>query len=103
MTPIPRFVGGKLIGFSWGLVTVDPSTQTRDPSETAYLRPSLSRPNLFVYQSTLAKEILFDTNKSAVGLLLNTAGKAYQLSASKEVIVTGGAFQSPTTFDGLGD
>ena len=95
MTPMPRFIGGKLIGSSWGLVTVDPSTQTGDASETAYLRPSLSRPNLFVYQSTLAKKILFDANKNAVGPLLNTAGKAYQLSASKEVIVSGGASQSP--------
>ncbi|OCL12515.1 GMC oxidoreductase [Glonium stellatum] len=95
MAPIPGFIGGKLIGSSWNLVTIDPSTQTRDSSETAYLRPSLSRPNLFVYQSTLAKKILFDANKNAVGVLLNTAGKAYQLSASKEVIITGGAFQSP--------
>ena len=102
MTPIPRFISGKLIGSSWGLVTVDPSTQTRDSSETAYLRPSLSRSNLFVYQSTLAKKILFDTNKNAMGLLLNTAGKACQLSASKEVIVTGGAFQSPQLLIVLG-
>ena len=50
---------------------------------------------LVVYQSTMAKKILFDTNKKITGVLVDTEGREYILSATKEVILTAGVFGSP--------
>jgi len=94
MKPIPGWIDGDLIGSSWMVWTTDPKTQVRESSETAYLRPALQRPNLFVYTSTMATKILFEGNE-AVGVLCNTHGKEFKLAAGKEVILSAGAFQSP--------
>ena len=68
---------------------------TRDSSETSFLRRGLTYPNYLVYQTTVAKKILFDKNKKAIGVIADTEGKEYTLSATKEVIVTAGVFRSP--------
>ena len=94
MKPIPGFIDGELIGSSWNIRAVDAKTQVRESSETAYLRPALKRPNLFVYHSTTALKVLFEGTE-AVGVLCNTLGKEFSLAAKKEVIVSAGAFQSP--------
>jgi choline dehydrogenase len=47
--------------------------------------------NLKVFTHTLAKQVLFDGNKTATGVLVETAGFNYTLSASKEVILSAGA------------
>jgi len=94
MKPIPGWIDGDLIGSSWMVWTTDPKTQVRESSETAYLRPALQRPNLFVYTSTMATKILFEGNE-AVGVLCNTHSKEFKLAAGKEVILSAGAFQSP--------
>jgi choline dehydrogenase len=39
--------------------------------------------------------VLFDENKKATGVLVETQGFQYTLSARKEVIVSAGAFGSP--------
>lgn len=46
--------------------------------------------NLNVYQQTLAKRIIFDNNKKATGVIVNSGGSNYQLNATKEVIVSAG-------------
>lgn len=54
-----------------------------------------------VYKNTLVNRILFDGNKTATGVRAITAGTfgtpsvEFTLNARKEVIVSGGAFQSP--------
>lgn len=95
--PIAGFTSGKLLGSSYVLDTIQPSTQLRESSETAFLQPMLNNPKskLVVYRSSLGKRILFDYNKKANGVLVNTDGASYTLSARKEVIVSAGAFQSP--------
>lgn len=93
--PIKGFTSGKLIGQSWSLNTIDATTQNRVSSETAFLQPALQKPNFLVYQSTLAKKILFNGQKVAVGVQVDSAGEVYTLSAKKEVIVSAGSFQSP--------
>lgn len=75
--------------------TINPSTETRDSSQTSFLNFAGIRNNLQVYTSTLTKKILFDANKRATGVVLSTARIQYTLSARKEVIVSAGAFQSP--------
>ena len=51
--------------------------------------------NLKVYTETLARKIVFDSNKKAVGVEVQSLGLPYTIHASKEVIVSAGAFQSP--------
>ena len=86
---------GYLLGQSYFLATINATTMTRDSSETSFLRRGLAYPNYMVYQSTMAKKILFDTNKKATGVLVDTEGREYILSATKEVILTAGVFGSP--------
>jgi choline dehydrogenase len=93
MKSIPGFIDGDLIGTSWAVRTADAKTQVRESSETAYLRPALKRPNLIVYHSTMATRILFN-DTVASGILCNSLGKNYGLSARKEVILSAGAFGS---------
>ena len=95
ISPINGFTSGKLLGSSYVLETINASTQTRDSSETSFLRSALGSYNLTVYQSTLAKRILFDENKKAVGVQVDSQGLPYVLSARKEVISSAGVFQSP--------
>lgn len=95
ISPINGFTSGKLLGSSYVLETINASTQTRDSSETSFLRSALGNINLTVYQSTLAKKILFDQNSKAVGVQVDSHGLSYALSAAKEVITSAGTFQSP--------
>ncbi|KAF2202069.1 putative choline dehydrogenase [Delitschia confertaspora ATCC 74209] len=95
LKPIPGFLGGELVGTSWYTRTVDRKTQTRESSETAYLRPVLQRTNLVVYQLTMATKVLFDGKKNAVGVECSCFGKTFYLNATREVILSAGALQSP--------
>ncbi|MCJ1249030.1 hypothetical protein MMC30_006252 [Trapelia coarctata] len=93
--PINGFTSGKLIGSAYVLETINATTQTRDSSETSFLQSQLHNYNLMVYQSTLAKRVLFDSNKTATGVVVDSEGLQYTLAAKREVILSAGAFQSP--------
>lgn len=94
--PIKGFTSGKLIGSAYVLETINGANQNRESSETAFLAPMLKKStNLIVFQSTLGKKILFDANKVAIGVQVDSAGLSYTLSSKKEVILSAGAFQSP--------
>ena len=89
---LPGLTNGTLLGWTYIAETLAPSTQTRSSSETSFLRDALAHTtNLQVYQSTLAKKVLFDSNKRATGVLVNSGGFEYQISAQKEVILSAGA------------
>lgn len=98
---LPGMVDGNLLGWTGCATTIDPLTQTRSSSETSMLREAINRDfNTQVYTHTLAKRILFDKQKRAKGVEVETAGLGsgsvrYRLQASKEVIVSAGAFRSP--------
>ena len=92
---IDGFQSGKLLGQSYSMFTIDAETMTRDSSETSFLRVGLDLPNYFIHHSTMAKKILFNENKEATGVLVDTAGFEYILSARKEVILSSGVFGSP--------
>ena len=51
--------------------------------------------DIVVYTQTLGKQILCDSKKTANGVLVDTGGESYLLSARKEVILSAGTFQSP--------
>jgi choline dehydrogenase len=92
------FESGNLAGaYAYPLATIREEENTRESSETAFLRPHLGvhNPNLITFVSTLAKRVLFDGEKRANGVLVDTQGLQYTIRARKEVIVSAGAFQSP--------
>lgn len=70
----------------------------------AYLRPALKRGNLKVEVGALARRILFD-GKRAVGVEYGTEGKTEVAHARREVILSGGAINSPQLLmlSGIGD
>lgn len=89
---VQDFNSGSLLGAQYCSSTIDPSTESRDSSQTSFLDAAQSRSNLKVYQLTTATRILFDGSKKATGVSLSTGAI---LSATREVILSAGAFQSP--------
>jgi choline dehydrogenase len=73
-------------------------------SSVAYLRPALSRPNLSVTTHSLASRILVE-NGRAVGIEYRKGGETHVLRAGREVILCGGAVNSPQLLQlsGIGD
>jgi choline dehydrogenase len=66
----------------------------RASAAVAYLRPAKARPNLHVETSALAERILFE-GRRAVGVTYRAAGIPRTARARKEVLVSGGAYNSP--------
>ena len=88
---IPGLNSGRLLGYARVTATIDQRLGTRSSSETSFLEESLESSTLLqVYQSTLAKSIMFNSNKTATGVSVTTSGKNYTLNARKEVIISAG-------------
>jgi choline dehydrogenase len=66
----------------------------RASTAVAYLRPAKHRQNLHVETSALAEKILFEGPR-AVAVAFRQAGTLRQARARKEVVICGGAFNSP--------
>ncbi|KAG5897966.1 hypothetical protein JTB14_013540 [Gonioctena quinquepunctata] len=62
---------------------------------TAFILPILDRPNLKVLLNSYVVRILFDEHKRAQGVVFTHNNKLYVVKASKEVIVSAGAYQTP--------
>lgn len=98
---LPGMEDGNLLGWTWIAQTIDPNTQVRSTSESSFLREALQlNDNLVVYQGTLAKKILFDADKRATGVMVETSGSgsgsvSYTITANREVIISSGSFRSP--------
>ncbi|MFT7687238.1 MAG: choline dehydrogenase-like flavoprotein [Candidatus Azotimanducaceae bacterium] len=60
----------------------------------AFLRPAMTRPNLTVITQAHASKVIFE-GKKAVGVTYSIKGKAHEVRANKEVLLSGGAFNSP--------
>ncbi|KAG9531937.1 alcohol oxidase, partial [Aureobasidium melanogenum] len=92
-------INGKLMGAQYSPLTLNPRDQARSSSQASFLNAALrsNSSRLKVYTHTLAKQILFDHNKTATGVRVQSgpSPESYILSASKEVILSAGAFQSP--------
>lgn len=101
LVELPGMSSGNLLGWTWVTHTIDPTTQTRSTSESAFLREALqSEGNLVTYQNTMAKKVLFDGDKRAVGVTVDagsigSGSITYTINATKEVILSAGAFRSP--------
>ncbi|KAL6119945.1 chdh [Pungitius sinensis] len=79
-------------GLGWMDMTVYKGK--RWSTASAYLRPALSRPNLKAEVRCLTTKILFDGNR-AVGVEYTQKGQTKRVFADKEVIISGGAINSP--------
>ena len=60
----------------------------------AYLRPAMKRPNLRVVTHALATQIVFEGAR-AVGVRYEQGGRTHLAKASREVVVSAGAINSP--------
>nr|WP_047167921.1 GMC family oxidoreductase N-terminal domain-containing protein [Sphingomonas sp. Y57] len=85
--------GERQEGFSACEVTVDRRGR-RASTARAYLRPALGRPNLALWTRTQATRLLIEEGR-AVGVELRGPEGLRQVRARKEVILSGGAYNSP--------
>jgi choline dehydrogenase len=79
-----------------GLYQVTQRDGARCSSAAAYLAPVRSRPNLTVHTGALVSRITFE-GRRASGVTYAMGGKAFHQPASREVILSGGAINSPQT------
>lgn len=85
--------GDRQEGFSGCEVTVDRKGR-RASTARAYLAPALKRPNLTVLSGAQATRVLI-ADKRAVGVEVSQGGTLSQVRARKEVVLSGGAYNSP--------
>jgi choline dehydrogenase-like flavoprotein len=91
--PNPDFNGDHLVGV--GLTQLTQKNGERCSAAKGYLTPNLGRPNLRVLTRARTTRILMD-GKRAVGVEYRDAeGTLKQLRASREVLLSAGALQSP--------
>ncbi|KAF9065953.1 hypothetical protein BDP27DRAFT_1297890 [Rhodocollybia butyracea] len=96
ISPAVDFSSGTLKGAQYCPMTIDPDGSFRASSQETYLTASMNCTNLKVFDLTMAKKILFDTRKNAIGVQVNVTGfPMFNIRANKEVVVSAGAFQSP--------
>ncbi|KAJ0335136.1 hypothetical protein COL922a_009668 [Colletotrichum nupharicola] len=90
------FSSGNLLGYHYSQSTVRSSDQTRSSSaEYIYKAVNENLDKLKVYTQTMAKRIVINQNNTATGVEVKSLGVGYTIHASKEVIISAGAFQSP--------
>jgi choline dehydrogenase len=85
--------GDRQEGFSGCEVTVDRKGR-RASTARAYLKPALKRPNLTVLSGAQATRVLIE-DKRAVGVEVSQDGRLSQVRARKEVVLSGGSYNSP--------
>jgi len=94
---ISTFSNGELLGAQYAPAVLRPDSNQRETSESSYLETAFisGLSNLKVYTHTLALQVLFSENKTATSVMVRTGTADYFLTARKEIILSGGAFQSP--------
>ncbi|EXJ81955.1 hypothetical protein A1O1_08022 [Capronia coronata CBS 617.96] len=92
--------GGSNIGAWTSVACLDPQTQTRSYSASAYYRPNARRENLHVLTEAHVLEIVMSETQrggdfTATGVKIKYQGSVFTIPCSKEVIVCGGSVGSP--------
>ncbi|KAH8647721.1 hypothetical protein BX600DRAFT_555193 [Xylariales sp. PMI_506] len=88
------FNGGTLNGYGFVTFYQNPEAHTRGSSVTSYLRQGLKYAGLSIYPRTVAQKILFDKGRTT-GVIVQTSGQNYTISARKEIILSAGFVHSP--------
>lgn len=96
--------GGSMIGFSWHPKFIDQAANTRVDAGTAYYYPVANRTNLFMFSSTHAEKIMWNSttegNVIAGGVEVTAAdGTTATIYANKEVILSAGSLRSPVILE----
>ena len=86
---LPSLLSGTLIGWSRLTLELNPNTQTRSSSEEFLREALIQDANLYVYKSTLARKIIFESNM-AKGVVVDSSGSVFNISARSEVILSAG-------------
>jgi choline dehydrogenase len=86
------YCGPSLEGFASVEFTI--GRGRRASTEERYLRPAMKRENLFVECDAMASRVLVSGGR-ATGVEYRRSGKIMRAHAEREVIVTGGAYNSP--------
>ncbi len=89
----PDLSGEQQEGFAPCEVTVDRRGR-RASTSRAYLRPALKRPNLSLISEAQATRVLIEDGR-AVGIEYIRDGECHRVGARREVILSGGAYNSP--------
>jgi choline dehydrogenase len=77
-----------------GLYQVTQREGMRASTSVSYLHPAMERPNLTVMPYMLAERVLFEGTR-AVGVQASQLGQPQEFRAQREVILCGGAYNSP--------
>jgi choline dehydrogenase len=85
--------GAQEEGFSRGELTIDPKGR-RASTARAYLQPALARPNLTVVTEALTRRVVLE-GKRAAGVEYEREGQTVIARAAREVILSGGSYNSP--------
>jgi len=93
-------LAGSNVGVWTDMVSVDPESQTRSYSLTAYYNPHLQRENIVVLTGASAKEVVLEKDESgdswvARGIRFGHGNEEYTVSVSCEAILSAGTIQSP--------
>ncbi|MBT3556204.1 MAG: choline dehydrogenase [Rhodospirillales bacterium] len=83
----PQYEGG-------GIYQITTHKGVRQSSANAFLRPALKRPNVDLITGAHVTRILFDGTR-ATGIEYHRKGSTHTVNASTEVILSGGAVNSP--------
>lgn len=91
--PFSDYNGPKPIGFSFLQATI--ANATRQSTNVAYLYPISQRKNLHVKKLSMVTKLLIDEKKKVYGVQFISNGKVYSIRATKEVILSAGAINTP--------
>lgn len=99
---------GKSIGGYSNAATVDPRTKTGSYAGSAYGIPALQRPNFHVITEAIAEKIILEnaiSGVTATGVIATVQGQKKTFTATKEVILAAGVFNSPKLLElsGIGN
>ena len=92
--PRQGLVSGGLLGSAEAPATITGDTAERTTSQD-FMEYAIANTEIQVYHRSMVKNIVWTGNNTASGVIVETFGETYQLNATKEVILSGGAFQSP--------
>ncbi|KAJ5346410.1 GMC oxidoreductase [Penicillium brevicompactum] len=90
---VQDFNSGELLGAQYSSSTVSPISEQRSSSD--YIIAGSKSSTLQVCAHTLAEKIVFDDERTAIGVQATYKNKSFTLRATKEVVLSAGAFQSP--------
>lgn len=85
--------GENILGANYNQVTVTPDGQ-RCSTARAFLHPALKRGNLTAIPHAHVQKVLFEGTR-AVGVRYELGGQVHEAHASREIIISAGAVQSP--------